>query len=86
MIFHSGSLRGNPLVEVAIMDPECDFYICVTCFQISESARSCHGQTMIHCDARDQDVEQRKPLMDSNGHLLGRAPVWFIEAKKGFST
>jgi hypothetical protein len=39
---------------------------------------------MIHCDARGQDVEKRKPLMDSNGDLLGRAPVWFIEAQEDF--
>jgi hypothetical protein len=66
------------------MDPDCNFYICMTCFRVSESERSCHGHIMIHCDARGQDVEKRKPLMDNDGDLLGRAPVWFIEAQEDF--
>ena len=55
-----------------------DFYLCTTCFNASESPQICHGQAMHHCT--DCHVEQRKPLMDGNGRLLNRAPLWFINA------
>jgi hypothetical protein len=57
---------------------ETDFFLCTICFNASEASQTCHGREMIHC--MNCDTEQRKPLMDGNGRLLNRAPLWFINA------
>jgi len=54
------------------------FYICPTCFDVSEHLLECHGHLMVLCNA--ENPEDCKPLMDSSGELKTRAPRWFINA------
>jgi hypothetical protein len=54
------------------------FYICPTCFAVSEHLLECHGHLMVPCNA--ENPEDCKPLMDSEGELKTRAPRWFINA------
>lgn len=54
------------------------FYICPTCFAVSEQLIECHGHLMVLCNA--EDPEDCKPLMDSEGELKTRAPRWFFKA------
>jgi hypothetical protein len=54
------------------------FYICPTCFDVSEHLIECHGHLMVACNA--ENPEDCKPLMDRNGELKTRAPRWFINA------
>jgi len=62
------------------MEASASFYLCPTCFNISESARECHGRQMIRCDPGTPSDERRKPLTDAEGHLKSHAPRWFLEA------
>jgi hypothetical protein len=61
-----------------MINTKTDFYLCTICFNASETPQICHGREMVHYD--DQQKNQRKPLMDGNGRLLNRAPLWFINA------
>lgn len=61
------------------MRKDCNFYICPTCFETSETPRECHGQMMIHCAALPAGHEDLKPLFDEEGNLKTRAPAWFVE-------
>jgi hypothetical protein len=54
------------------------FYICPTCFDVSEQMIECHGHLMVSCNT--ENPEDCKPLMDRNGELKTRAPRWFINA------
>ncbi len=57
------------------------FYICPTCFRVSEQREECHGRQMICCDAcRPGAVDLRKPEVDQRGALRSRAPRWFRQA------
>jgi hypothetical protein len=55
------------------------FYICSVCFEISDACREHHGSLMVCCDVEDMDDERRKPVVDAAGHLVSRAPRWYLE-------
>jgi len=61
------------------MNPDCEFYLCPTCFRASDELQSCHGRMMV-CYA-GYSLNQRKPPMDRNGRINNRAPIWFLEAQ-----
>ena len=65
-----------------MMNEDCDFYICPTCFNVSEELMTCHDQPMIHCDNLQPGDSRLKPLIDDEGDLKNRAPRWFIEKLK----
>lgn len=56
------------------------FYLCLTCFAVSQTEDECHGQRMIRCDAGRPGDERRKPVLDNRGRMKSRAPRWFLEA------
>jgi hypothetical protein len=62
------------------METSTTFYLCPTCFNISESARECHSRQMIRCDAGQPGDERRKPVINGDGRLHSHAPRWFLEA------
>jgi hypothetical protein len=65
-----------------MMNLECDFYICATCFNVSEKPMACHDQLMIHCRNFQPGDPRLKPLIDNDGNLKSRAPRWFVEKLK----
>lgn len=64
------------------MNKDCNFYICPTCFRVSEEPAACHEQTMLHCSNLQPGDPRLKPLMDDTGDLKNRAPRWFVENLK----
>ena len=56
------------------------FYLCPTCFEVSETAGRCHDHTKVCCSPGRPGDERRKPLMDAAGQLKSPAPRWFLEA------
>ncbi|HEX6386071.1 MAG TPA: hypothetical protein VF177_15480 [Anaerolineae bacterium] len=56
------------------------FYLCPTCFAVSETAGRCHNHVKVCCSPGRPGDERRKPLMDADGRLKSRAPRWFLEA------
>ncbi len=64
------------------MNRDCNFYICATCFNVSETPITCHDQSMIHCRSLQPGDPRLKPLFDHEGDLKTSAPRWFIESLK----
>ena len=56
------------------------FYLCPTCFRVSEESMMCHEHQMIRCDVDTLDNTRRGPVIDTRGHVHTRAPRWFLEA------
>lgn len=54
-------------------------YICPECFMIAEDPRNCCEHEMTRIDAGAPGDERSKPLMDEQGELKTRAPVWWVE-------
>ena len=54
------------------------FYLCPTCFVATTQDVYCHEHRMIIVSTLGFDIEQRRPLSDSGGHLLTQAPRWFV--------
>ena len=65
-----------------MMNQDCNFYICPTCFNVSEKPTTCHDQAMIHCRNLQPGDPRLKPLIDNEGDLKNRAPRWFVENLK----
>ncbi|MEJ2748002.1 MAG: hypothetical protein P8183_08850 [Anaerolineae bacterium] len=65
-----------------MMNQDCDFYICPTCFRVSEEPATCHDHMMIHCRDLQPGDPRLKPLIDEEGTLKNSAPRWFIEKVK----
>ena len=53
-------------------------YMCEVCLRASAVAEECHGRAMVHCDAGCAGDECTQPVIDVAGHLLTRAPGWWI--------
>jgi hypothetical protein len=56
------------------------FYLCPTCFDVSEKSIICHDHRMIRCDVDTLDDRRRSPIIDTSGRVYTRAPRWFLEA------
>lgn len=54
-------------------------YICQECFTMTEEPRECCELEMICIDAGAPGDERSKPLMDEQGNLKTRAPIWWVE-------
>ncbi len=54
-------------------------YICPDCFTVLDQPGKCCNQDMTCIDAGAPGDPRSKPLMDEHGHLLTRAPVWWVE-------
>lgn len=55
-------------------------YICRVCHRVGERALTCHPRASVKCDAGTPGDERSMPLFDSQGHLMTRAPKWWVEA------
>ena len=53
-------------------------YMCEVCLRSSPAAELCHGRMMIECDAGCAGDDCTQPITDSVGHLLTRAPKWWV--------
>jgi hypothetical protein len=55
------------------------FYLCPTCFNVSETEDKSHDHAMIRFDAGQPGDERGKPVLDKQGRPNIRAPRWFAE-------
>ena len=62
------------------MDQEQVFYICPKCFRVCETESECHEHLMVICETGHPGDEKRKPVIDSDGRLVSRAQLWYLEA------
>jgi hypothetical protein len=55
-------------------------YVCPNCFTMDQESGPCPtcGRERIECDPGDPDNPSRKPLMDAQGQLQSRAPLWWL--------
>ncbi len=53
-------------------------YMCEVCLRSSSVGEQCHGRSMIECDAGCEGDDCTQPVMDEVGHLLSRAPKWWV--------
>ena len=59
------------------METQQEFYICPTCFHVSEAHPELHEHEMLHYPGYPAGHLQLKPSVDSDGNLKTRAPGWF---------
>jgi hypothetical protein len=57
-----------------------NFYICPICFRVSEIQDATHEHRMVQCQVGRPGDERRKPVSDRFGHMVSRAPRWYLEA------
>ena len=62
------------------MTAEDTVYMCPVCFKVCDSNEECHRHRMLECNPGQPGDERRKPIRDRFGHMVSRAPRWFIEA------
>ncbi len=63
------------------MANESVLYFCHTCCRVFESYPEAHEHDeMVECHPGELDDERRKPIIDKNGHVMTRAPRWYLEA------
>jgi hypothetical protein len=76
------SIRNEFVERVNTADGETmnDFYLCPTCFYVSDVADDGHEHTLLRVDPGLPGDERRKPVTDQNGHIQSPAPRWFYEA------
>ncbi len=55
-------------------------YICRVCHLVGQHTLNCHPGNTVECDAGEPGDERSKPLFDKHGHLVTRAPKWWVEA------
>lgn len=63
------------------MDSEREFYLCASCFEITEVKKEHHRRPMFHYRGFRAGDVQIKPLLDTGGNLKTRAPRWFVEKR-----
>jgi hypothetical protein len=63
------------------MKTEQEFYICPTCFHVSEAHPERHEHEMIHYPGYLAGDQQLKSPVDKDGNLKIRAPRWFSTRK-----
>ena len=55
-------------------------YVCERCFSTDTAPGLCPrcGLLRRHCHLGDPDDACRRPPMDADGHILSRAPMWWV--------
>ncbi len=55
-------------------------YVCPNCFSTDTTPGQCPecDRARLECDPGDPNNPCRKPPMDAEGHLLARAPLWWL--------
>jgi hypothetical protein len=78
--------RGTSIANVEDeMDVSVEIlYLCETCFYASDQPGVCPdcGHELVECRPGTPDDPCRRPLMDQEGRLLTRAPLWWVERYK----
>ncbi len=54
-------------------------YICRVCHRVGEEPLTCHPGMSAECDVGAPGDARTLPLFDAHGHLLTRAPKWWVE-------
>ncbi len=60
-------------------------YICRVCHAVDQRPMTCHPGRSVRCNIGDFGDERSRPLFDKQGHLVTRAPKWWVEACMGES-
>ena len=68
------------------METEQEFYICPTCFHVSEAHPELHEHEMLHYPGYPAGHEQLKPSVDGDGNVKTRAPGWLSTRKLPLSS
>ena len=55
-------------------------YICRTCHRVGQRPLTCHPRASVKCNAGVPGDERSMPLFDAQGHLVTRAPKWWVDA------
>jgi hypothetical protein len=63
------------------MQTQQEFYICPTCFYVSETHPESHEHEMLHYPGYPAGHQQLKPPVDDTGNLKTEAPSWFATQK-----
>jgi hypothetical protein len=60
---------------------ETEQYVCERCFSTDTAPGVCPrcGKPRRHCQVGSLGDTCRRPLMDTNGHILSRAPLWWLQ-------
>ncbi len=60
---------------------DADIYLCPNCFSPADEPGDCSkcGHARVGCRPGDPDDPCRRPLMDSDGNLRTRAPLWWLQ-------
>jgi hypothetical protein len=55
-------------------------YLCPSCLTPADSGGPCRncGETVIECKPGDPDDPCRRPLIDDQGRVRTRAPLWWV--------
>ena len=64
---------------------EHELYICTKCLIPAEAAGLCEacGGERILCQPGDPSDPCRQPLMDAQGRVRSRAPIWWLKQRVG---
>ena len=62
------------------MNEDVVIYICPKCFQVCDSEIECHQHFMVKCNTGEPGDARRRPIYDHYGHIVSRAPRWYLEA------
>jgi hypothetical protein len=56
-------------------------YLCPRCFEAQSSPGNCpnDGEELLGCRPGDPDDPCRRPLMNNQGKIVARAPVWWLQ-------
>jgi hypothetical protein len=59
--------------------------LCPGCLTPAEAPGACEhcGTTVIECRPGEADDPCRRPLMNRNGKVLTRAPIWWLQHRVG---
>ncbi len=55
-------------------------YICRTCHRVGQRVMTCHPGKSVKCDTGNPGDERSMPLFDTHGHIMTRAPKWWVDS------
>ncbi len=55
-------------------------YVCRVCHRVGQRPLTCHPGASAKCDAGVPGDVLSMPLFDTHGHLVTRAPKWWVDA------
>ena len=60
-------------------------YLCPDCLTPGEASGQCSecGATLVECRPGESDDPCRRPLMNKEGEVLTRAPIWWLQHRVG---